>query len=81
MIPWVHFTYAIEKRLNVFMKKSVTVDGPSTRRMLRLAEDAKAKNLKCAVGLMCRHARLLKELHERIQHGKIGDIIRLVAQR
>ena len=25
---WVHFTYAIEKGLNVFMEKPVTVDGP-----------------------------------------------------
>ncbi len=35
---WVHFTYAIEKGLNVFMEKPVTVDGPSTRRMLELGE-------------------------------------------
>ena len=27
---WVHFTYAIEKGLNVFMEKPVTVDGPTT---------------------------------------------------
>ena len=26
---WVHFTYAIEKGLNVFMEKPVTVDGPT----------------------------------------------------
>jgi predicted dehydrogenase len=31
---WVHFTYAIEKGLNVFMEKPVTVDGPTTKRML-----------------------------------------------
>ena len=31
---WVHFTYAIEKGLNVFMEKPVTVDGPTTRKML-----------------------------------------------
>ena len=35
---WVHFTYAIEKGLNVFMEKPVTVDGPTTRRMIELAE-------------------------------------------
>ncbi len=50
---WVHFTYAIEKGLNVFMEKPVTVDGPSNRRMLALNEQAKAKDLKVAVGLMC----------------------------
>ena len=26
---WVHFTYAIEKGINVFMEKPVTVDGPT----------------------------------------------------
>lgn len=28
---WVHFKYAIDKGLNVFMEKPVTVDGPTTR--------------------------------------------------
>src|SRR5580692_4685463 len=37
---WVHFTYAIEKRLNVFMEKPVAVDGPGVRRMMRLAEES-----------------------------------------
>jgi predicted dehydrogenase len=72
---WVHFQYAIEKRLNVFMEKPVTVDGPTSRRMLKLAEEATAKNLKVGVGLMSRHARNLQELHERIQNGELGDII------
>ncbi|NLT76800.1 MAG: gfo/Idh/MocA family oxidoreductase, partial [Planctomycetes bacterium] len=31
---WVHFRYAIQKGINVFMEKPVTVDGPSTRKML-----------------------------------------------
>src|SRR6202030_80147 len=33
---WVHFRYAIDKGLSVFMKKPITVDGPTTRRMLAL---------------------------------------------
>ena len=72
---WVHFTYAIEKGLNVFMEKPVTVDGPSSRRMLKLAEAAKAKNLKVGVGLNSRHSRALEQLAERIHDGAIGDII------
>ena len=32
---WVHFTYAIEKGLNVFMEKPVTVDGPTTQQDAR----------------------------------------------
>ncbi len=72
---WVHFTYAIEKGLNVFMEKPVTVDGPGSRRMLKLAEAAKAKNLKVGVGLNSRHARALQQLAERVHDGAIGDII------
>ena len=72
---WVQFAYAIEKGLNVFMEKPVTVDGPASRRMLKLAEDATAKNLKVGVGLMSRHSRALQELHQRVQDGEIGDVI------
>ena len=72
---WVHFGYAIEKGLNVFMEKPLTADGPTSRRMLKLAEDASAKNLKVGVGLMSRHSRALQELHKRIEDGEIGDVI------
>jgi len=72
---WVHFTYAIQKRLNVFMEKPITVDGPTSKRMLGLAEESVKQNLKVGVGLMSRHARNLQQLHERIQNGELGDII------
>jgi predicted dehydrogenase len=78
---WVMFTYAIEKGLNVFMEKPVTVDGPTTRKMLKLAEAASAKNLKVGVGLMSRHNRALQELAKRIQDGELGDIILLRGYR
>lgn len=78
---WVDFTYAIEKGLNVFMEKPVTVDGPTSKRMLKLAEDASAKNLKVAVGLMSRHSRAMQELHKRIEDGEIGDVILLRGYR
>ena len=72
---WVHFTYAIEKGLNVFMEKPLSADGAASRRLLKLADDAAAKNLKVGVGLMSRHARPLQELHKRIMDGAIGDIV------
>lgn len=72
---WVHYTYAIEKGLNVFMEKPVTVDGPTSKRMLALNEKAKAKNLKVGVGLNSRHARHLQELAKRVHDGEIGEII------
>ena len=72
---WVHFTYAIEKGVNVFMEKPVTVDGPTSKRMLKLAQDASNKNLKVGVGLMSRHSRPLQELAKRVHDGAIGPII------
>lgn len=72
---WLHFDYAIQKGLNVFMEKPVTVDGPTTRRIIKLADDAKKKNLKVGVGLMSRHSRALQQLADRIHNGEIGDLI------
>jgi predicted dehydrogenase len=61
-----HFKYAIDKNLNVFMEKPLTADGPSTRRMLQYAEESVQKNLKVGVGLMSRHSRGMQELHKRV---------------
>ncbi|MFM2097197.1 MAG: Inositol 2-dehydrogenase/D-chiro-inositol 3-dehydrogenase [Planctomycetota bacterium] len=78
---WVHFTHAIEKGINVFMEKPITVDGPSTRRMLTLGEMSVKKNLKVGVGLMCRHCEARQELHDRIQNGELGDLLMLRCYR
>ena len=78
---WVHFTYAVEKGINVFMEKPVTVDGPTTRRMIALAAEADKKNLKVGVGLMVRHCRGRQELLARIRDGEIGDLIALRGYR
>jgi predicted dehydrogenase len=72
---WVHFTYAIQKGLNVFMEKPVTVDGPTSKRMFALGEAAADKNLKVGVGLMSRHNRAMEQLAKRVQDGEIGEII------
>jgi predicted dehydrogenase len=78
---WVHFSYAIEKGLNFFMEKPVTVDGPTTRKMLKLAEESEKKNLKVGVGLMVRHCRGRMQLFDRIQGGEIGDIVAMRGYR
>ena len=78
---WVHFAYAIQKGLNVFMEKPVTNDGPATRRMIKLAEESAAKNLKVGVGLMSRHSRALEQLYQRIHDGEIGDIVNMRGYR
>jgi predicted dehydrogenase len=78
---WVHFTYAIEKGLNVFMEKPVTIDAPTSLRMLDLNKQALARNLKVGVGLMCRHCDARRELFDRIQSGEIGKVDMLRAYR
>lgn len=75
------FKYAIEKGLHVFMEKPTTTEGPTTRKMLALAEQSVQKNLKVGVGLMCRHCVARGELFNRIQGGEIGDVLLLRAYR
>ena len=78
---WVHYEYAIERGVNVFMEKPVIADGPSARRMFELAKLADEKNIKSGVGLMVRHCRGRQELKERINNGEIGDIVAMRAYR
>jgi hypothetical protein len=78
---WVHFGYAIQKNLNVFMEKPVAVDGPTSKRMFQLGEESVKKKLKVGVGLMCRHCKARHELADRIKQGEIGDILFMRAYR
>ena len=78
---WVHFAYAIARGLNVFMEKPISVDGPTTRKMLQLGEESVKKNLKVGVGLMCRHCQARWALYDRIKSGQIGDITTLRTYR
>lgn len=78
---WVHFGYAIEKGVNVFMEKPVSMDGPSSVRMFKLAELSEKKGLKVGVGLMCRHCEARGELYKKIRNGDMGDITFMRAYR
>ena len=78
---WLHFGYAIEKGINVFMEKPITIDGPTSRKLLALAEESTKKNLKVGVGLMCRHCEARGELFDRIQSGEMGQLTMLRAYR
>ena len=78
---WVHFGYAIEKGVNVFMEKPVCVDGPSARKMFDLGEKSVQKKMKVGVGLMCRHCLYRNEMIKRVRDGAIGDIVLLRAYR
>src|SRR5437667_2345586 len=52
---WGQFTYAIEKGLNVFMEKPISVHGPSSKRMLTLSEESITKQPKDGMRHMFHH--------------------------
>ena len=78
---WIHFKYALDKNLNVFMEKPVAVDGASVKKYLEQVERSERMGTKVGVGLMCRHCDARRELWDRIQGGAIGDIITMRAYR
>jgi len=69
-----HFEYAVQRGINVFMEKSFAVDGPSVRRLLQAAEQSEQKNLKVGVGFMWRHSKARQEVIRRIHDGAIGEV-------
>ena len=69
-----HFEYAVQKGVNVFMEKSFAPDAPGTRRLLKAAELSEKKNLKVACGFMWRHSKARQEVIKRIHDGEIGDL-------
>lgn len=77
----IHFEYAIERGVHVFMEKSFAVDGPGIRRVLKAGEMARQKNLKVATGLMWRHDKPRREAIQRIHDGAIGDLVMLRTYR
>jgi myo-inositol 2-dehydrogenase/D-chiro-inositol 1-dehydrogenase len=68
----IHFEYAVEKGVNVFMEKSFAVDAPGIRRVLEAGKAAARKNLKVAGGLMSRHYQALEEAIAKIHSGSSG---------
>ncbi len=76
-----HFEYAVQKGVNVFMEKSFAVDSPGIRRIFSAGALAAQKNLKVATGLMSRHYRPLEEAMQRIHDGAIGEVITSWAYR
>jgi predicted dehydrogenase len=76
-----HFEYAVEKGLHVFMEKSFAVDAPGIRRVLKTGEAASRKNLKVAGGLMSRHSPALEAAIAQVHQGLIGELITCYAYR
>lgn len=76
-----HLEYAVARGLHVFMEKSFAVDAPGVRRVLKAGEEAEAKNLKIAGGLMSRHYIPLEQAVDQIHNGAIGKVITCWAYR
>ncbi|MEW5974314.1 MAG: Gfo/Idh/MocA family oxidoreductase [Acidobacteriota bacterium] len=76
-----HFEYAVQKGLHVFMEKSFAVDVPGIRRVLAAGETAARLNLKVATGLMSRHYDPLQQAIQQIHDGNLGEVITAWAYR
>lgn len=77
----VHFDYAVDKGMNVFMEKSFAPDPGGLKRMLRAGKRAEEQNLKIASGLMCRHSPNRQALIQKIRDGEVGDVTYMQAYR
>lgn len=69
-----HFEYAVQKGIHVFMEKSFATDAPAVRRLLKSVEISEQKGLKVGVGFMWRHSKARQEVIQRIHDGAIGEV-------
>ena len=76
-----HLDYAVEKGVHVFMEKSFAPDFAGLHQVLQAGERAKAKNLKIATGLMCRHSIARQEMIDRVRDGEMGELQLIRAYR
>jgi predicted dehydrogenase len=69
-----HFEEAVKQGKQIFMEKPVATDAAGIRRVLKAAEEAKAKKLNVVVGLQRHYQNNYRETIKRIHEGAIGDI-------
>jgi len=70
-----HLEAAIGAGKHIFTEKPVAVDGPGIRKVLALADEARAKGLGVAAGTQRRHQTGYLETLKRVQDGGIGKIL------
>ncbi|RAV30666.1 dehydrogenase [Sinomicrobium soli] len=70
-----HFEEAVRQDKQVFMEKPVATDAPGIRKVLAVAEEARAKKLNVVVGLQRRYQDNYIETVGRIKDGAIGEIV------
>jgi predicted dehydrogenase len=74
-----HLEAAVAAGKHVFAEKPVAVDAPGVRKVLKICEDAKAKNLSIVSGLCLRYDYRFQETIKRIHDGQIGQVQALQA--
>jgi predicted dehydrogenase len=74
-----HLQAAVDAGKHVFAEKPVAVDAPGVRRVLKICEEARLKNLSVVSGLCLRYSYPFQEAVKRIHDGQIGDIQTLQA--
>jgi predicted dehydrogenase len=76
-----HFSYAVEKGLNIFAEKPVAVDIPGLNWLKESNKIAVEKGLKVGVGLNNRHYYRTAETVNAIHDGKLGEIMSMWVYR
>ncbi len=77
----VHVEYAVKKGIHVFMEKPFAADPMGLHRMLRAGEAAEKSGVKIAAGLQCRHSPARAALIDKINHGELGELSYVRANR
>jgi predicted dehydrogenase len=70
-----HFEAAVNANKHVFMEKPLATDANGVRKVLEVAEKAKAKKLNVVVGLQRHYQTKYTKWVEALQGGVIGDIV------
>lgn len=74
-----HLEAAVAAGKHVFAEKPVAVDAPGVRRVLKICEEARQKNLSIVSGLCLRYDYRFQETIKRIHDGQIGKVQALQA--
>ncbi len=70
-----HFEYAIRKNKHVFMEKPVATDVAGIHSVIKSGKTAGRKKLNVVVGLQRHYQRSYQSVKNKIDRGKIGDIV------
>jgi predicted dehydrogenase len=74
-----HMEAAVAARKHIFAEKPIAVDAPGVKRVERICEEARRRNLSVVSGLCLRYSNNYKEMMRRLHAGAIGDIVALQA--